>query len=67
VLKGNILQIYGDEPSVDGAPVAEGEISGLLEGALFLGLKTYYEKVCIAFVVGMTILPTSTCMHIASM
>ena len=46
VLKSNILQLYGGEPSVDGAPIAEGEIEGLLEGSLFLGLKTYYEKVC---------------------
>ena len=44
VLKANILQIYGDEPSVDGAPVAEGQIDGLLEGSLFLGLRSYYEK-----------------------
>lgn len=45
VLKANILQIYGNEPSVDGAPVAEGEVEGLLEGSLFLALRTYYEKV----------------------
>lgn len=45
VLKNNILQLYGNEPSYDGAPLAEGEVSGLLEGSLFLGLRTYYEKV----------------------
>ena len=45
VLKANILQIYGNEPSIDGAPVAEGEVEGLLEGSLFLALWTYYEKV----------------------
>jgi hypothetical protein len=45
VLKANILQIYGNEPSTDGAPVAEGEVEGLLEGSLFLALRTYYEKV----------------------
>ena len=45
VLKSNILQLYGDEPSVDGAPVAVGEVEGLLEGSLFLGLRAYYEKV----------------------
>jgi cytochrome P450 family 97 subfamily B polypeptide 3 len=44
VLKANILQVYGDEPSVDGAPIAQGEIDGLLEGSLFLGLRDYYEK-----------------------
>lgn len=45
VLKSNILQLYGDEPSVDGAPLAVGEVEGLLEGSLFLGLRSYYEKV----------------------
>ena len=45
VLKSNILQLYGNEPSVDGAPLAVGEIEGLLEGSLFLGLKFYYDKV----------------------
>jgi hypothetical protein len=44
VLKKNIEQIYGDEPSFDGAPLAEGEIKGMLEGALFLGLQDYYKK-----------------------
>ena len=49
VLKSNILQLYGDEASVDGAPLAVGEIEGLLEGSLFLGLRTYYEKVISKF------------------
>lgn len=44
VLKSNILQLYGGVPSVDGAPLAEGQVDGLLEGSLFLGLRTYYEK-----------------------
>ena len=44
VLKKNIEQIYGGEPSYDGAPVAEGEVSGILDGALFLGLQDYYKK-----------------------
>ena len=44
VIKGNILQVYGDQPSPDGAPLAVGEVDGLLEGSLFLGLRTYYEK-----------------------
>jgi hypothetical protein len=48
VMKANIMQIYGNEPSYDGAPVAEGEVTGLLEGSLFLGLRTYYEKVSLA-------------------
>jgi hypothetical protein len=45
VLKSNILQLYGGEPSVDGAPLATGEVEGLLEGSLFLGLRSYYDEV----------------------
>ena len=45
ILKNNILQIYGNETSYDGAPVAEGAIDGLLEGTLYLGLQEYYKKV----------------------
>ena len=44
VLRNNIEQVYGGAPSIDGAPVAEGEAKGMLEGSLFLGLQTYYEK-----------------------
>ena len=44
VLKGNILQTYGGEPSYDGAPIAVGEIDGLLEGSLFLGLQSYFKQ-----------------------
>ena len=44
VLKNNILQLYGDMPSADGAPVAEGEVEGLLEGSLFLALRKYSEN-----------------------
>eukprot|EP00596_Hydrurales_sp_CCMP1899_P007622 CAMPEP_0119042500 /NCGR_PEP_ID=MMETSP1177-20130426/15534_1 /TAXON_ID=2985 /ORGANISM="Ochromonas sp, Strain CCMP1899" /LENGTH=178 /DNA_ID=CAMNT_0007009349 /DNA_START=159 /DNA_END=692 /DNA_ORIENTATION=+ len=44
VLKSNILQLYGGEPSVDGAPLATGEVEGLLEGSLFLGLRSYYDE-----------------------
>jgi hypothetical protein len=36
-------QIYGDEPSVDGCPLAEGELGGLQTGTMFLGLQTYYK------------------------
>jgi cytochrome P450 len=28
----------------DGAPIAEGEVAGMLEGSLFLGLQDYYKK-----------------------
>ena len=45
VLKNNILQIYGNETSYDGAPVAEGDIDGFLEGSAYLGLQSYYKKV----------------------
>jgi hypothetical protein len=45
VLRSNILQLYGNETSIDGAPIAVGQVDGLLEGMLFLGLRTYYEKV----------------------
>ena len=38
IFKSNIEQIYGDAPSADGAPLAEGDISGLADGALYLGL-----------------------------
>eukprot|EP01039_Chlorochromonas_danica_P009029 gene9029-9964_t len=44
VIKHNILQIYGNETSYDGAPIAQGEIDGLLEGSLYLGLKEYQER-----------------------
>ena len=44
VLKANILQLYGNEPSYDGVPIAVGEIEGVLDGALFLPLQKYYEK-----------------------
>lgn len=45
VLKNNILQLYGDVPSYDGAPVAEGDVSGFLQGSAYLGLQSYYQKV----------------------
>jgi hypothetical protein len=44
VLRNNIEQVYGGAPSVDGAPIAEGEVKGMLEGSLFLGLQSYYQK-----------------------
>ena len=47
ILRRNIEQIYGNEPSIDGAPLATGEIDGLLTGSLFLGLKDYYHKVAV--------------------
>jgi len=44
VFKSNIEQIYGDAPSVDGAPLAEGDISGLADGTLYLGLHEYAAR-----------------------
>jgi cytochrome P450 len=44
VLRTNIEQVYGGEPSYDGAPIAEGEVEGLLDGALFLAFREYYNK-----------------------
>lgn len=38
-------QIYGDEPSVDGCPLAEGELESAVTGNMFVGLRTYYEQV----------------------
>lgn len=45
VLKYNILEVYGNKPSIDGAPIAKGEVKGLLEGSLFLGLQAYFNEV----------------------
>jgi len=39
----NILQTYGDAPSVDGAPVAEGELNDLVGGPIFLALEKYFK------------------------
>jgi cytochrome P450 family 97 subfamily B polypeptide 3 len=34
----------GNEPSVDGAPLAEGEVSTMADGTAFLGLFSYFKK-----------------------
>uniref|UniRef100_A0A7S3JRS1 Cytochrome P450 n=1 Tax=Aureoumbra lagunensis TaxID=44058 RepID=A0A7S3JRS1_9STRA len=44
IFKANIEQIYGDAPSPDGAPLAEGDISGLADGTLYLGLHEYARR-----------------------
>eukprot|EP00904_Undaria_pinnatifida_P013190 jgi/Undpi1/9000/HiC_scaffold_26.g11461.m1 len=36
--------IYGDEPSLDGCPVAEGELESMTTGNTFIGLKKYYDQ-----------------------
>lgn len=45
---GVFLQIYGDEPSLDGCPLAEGELDSMVTGNMFMGLRAYYEQVRIA-------------------
>ena len=44
IFKSNIEQIYGDAPSAVGAPLAEGDISGLADGTLYLGLHEYARR-----------------------
>mmetsp|Transcript_27697 Transcript_27697/g.40906 ORF Transcript_27697/g.40906 Transcript_27697/m.40906 type:complete len:639 (-) Transcript_27697:144-2060(-) len=44
VLRTNIEQIYGDYPSLDGCELAEGEITDIAEGTMFIGLQRYYQK-----------------------
>jgi cytochrome P450 family 97 subfamily B polypeptide 3 len=34
----------GNEPSVDGAPLAEGEVGSMTDGTAFLGLFRYFQK-----------------------
>lgn len=43
VFRTNIEQIYGDFPSVDGTPLAEGDLSGLTDGTMYLGLYEYMQ------------------------
>lgn len=56
VLKLNILQVYGNETSYDGAPIAVGQVDGLLEGSLFLGLRSYYEKVILLYLLKISVI-----------
>lgn len=44
VLRTNIEQIYGGYPSLDGCPIAEGDISDIADGTMFIGLQRYYQK-----------------------
>lgn len=44
VLRTNIEQIYGGFPSLDGCPIAEGDISDIADGTMFIGLQRYYEN-----------------------
>lgn len=44
VLRTNIEQIYGGYPSLDGCPIAEGEITDIADGTMFVGLQTYQSN-----------------------
>lgn len=44
VFRTNIEQIFGGYPSYDGAPMADGDISGLTDGTMYLYLKNSYDK-----------------------
>lgn len=44
VLRTNIEQIYGGYPSLDGCPLAEGELSDIADGTMFVGLQSYFQK-----------------------
>lgn len=44
VLRTNIEQIYGGYPSIDGCPLAEGEITDIAEGTMFIGLQRYNQR-----------------------
>merc|ERR1719191_434293 len=44
IFRTNIEQIYGNCPSVDGAPLAEGDISELTDGTMYLALFKFYKK-----------------------
>lgn len=45
VFRTNIEQMFADQPSVDGAPMAEGSIDGLVDGTMYLALQRMYNKV----------------------
>lgn len=46
VFRLNIEQIFGGEPSYDGAPLATGDLasSGLTDGTMYLGLQKYQDN-----------------------
>jgi len=44
VLRTNIEQIYGGYPSLDGCPLAEGEITDIADGTMFIGLQRYNDE-----------------------
>jgi hypothetical protein len=44
VLRTNIEQIYGGFPSLDKCPLAEGEITDIADGTMFIGLQRYQQQ-----------------------
>ena len=44
VLRTNIEQIYGGFPSLDGCPLAEGDIADIADGTQFIGLQRYFNE-----------------------
>jgi hypothetical protein len=44
MLRTNIEQIYGGYPSLDGCPLAEGEIINIGDGTIFIGLQNYFQN-----------------------
>jgi len=44
VFRTNIEQIYGDYPSLDGCPLAEGELGDIADGTMFIGLQNYQNS-----------------------
>jgi len=44
VLRTNIEQIYGGYESLDGCPLAEGELGDIADGTMFIGLQTYFRN-----------------------
>ena len=44
VLRTNIEQIYGGYPSLDRCPLAEGDITDIADGTMFIGLQRYQQN-----------------------
>jgi cytochrome P450 len=44
VLRTNIEQIYGGYKSLDGCPLAEGELTDIADGTMFIGLQNYQKE-----------------------
>lgn len=44
VFRTNIEQLYGGYPSMDGCPLAEGELNDIADGTMFIGLQTFFKN-----------------------